>query len=76
MIEVTERRIARESLIAALGNVYASRFTDSSDTDFQQYLDWGCGCSARKRGFIDRLWFYEPCSSHERRSKETPTAGG
>ena len=75
MIEVTGRRVARESLIAALGSVYARGFSDSSDTDFQQCLDWVCGCSARKRGFIDRLWFYEPCANHDHRAKEAPTAG-
>jgi len=74
MIESTERRVARERLIATLGSVYASGFTDSSDTDFQQYLDWGCGCSARKCGFIDRLWFYEPCSHHDGRVEADPTA--
>jgi hypothetical protein len=63
MVEM-ERRVAREELVSALGSVYARGFTDSSDTDFQQYLDWSCGCSARKRGFVDRLWLYEPCARH------------
>jgi|HubBroStandDraft_5_1064220.scaffolds.fasta_scaffold860741_1 hypothetical protein len=65
MLEVWERRVAREDLIATLGSVYASGFTDSSETDFQQYLDWGCGCSAHKSGFVDRLWRYEPCVTHD-----------
>ena len=60
----TERRVAREELIAALGSVYGRGFTDSSDSDFQQHLDWGCGCTARRRGFVDRLWLYEPCARH------------
>ena len=63
MVE-TERRVARGELVAALGSLYARGFTDSSDTDFQQYLDWGCGCSARKGGFVERLWLYEPCARH------------
>jgi hypothetical protein len=64
MIEITERRVARERLIAALGSECASGFIDSSESDFQQSLEWSCGCNARKRGFVDRLWLYEPCTSH------------
>jgi hypothetical protein len=64
MIDITERRVARERLIAALGSQCGSGFIDSSESDFQQSLDWGCGCSAHKRGFVDRLWLYEPCAEH------------
>ncbi len=71
MIETPERRVARESLVAALGSVSASGFTDSSESDFQQHLDWVCGCTARKRGFVDRLWLYEPCTSHDGEPPET-----
>lgn len=65
MIEITERRVARESLVASLGSASVSGFTDSSESDFHEHLDWGCGCTARKRGFVDRLWLYEPCTTHD-----------
>jgi hypothetical protein len=73
MIEITERRVARERLIEALGSVYGSGFSDSSETDFEQLLDWSCGCSARKRGFVDRLWRYEPCTAHDVEPPEART---
>jgi hypothetical protein len=56
--------VTRESLVEALGNIYTSWFSDSSETDFQLHLKWPCGCNARRLGLVQRLWNYGPCEAH------------
>lgn len=57
-------RVSREALLASLGSHCSSWYIDSSESDLQLHLAWECGCRAQKRGFVDRLWAYEPCRMH------------
>jgi hypothetical protein len=59
-----ERRLTRGSLLDRLGIDYTSWFSDSSAGGDFVYLDWVCGCRAKKSTDLDRLWRYTPCGMH------------